>query len=131
MPYPIELTRADQWVCWQSVSDEPGKKPRKVPISPRSGKAARSNDPTTWSSFETAMDRLERRGYTGLGFMFTKECGFVGVDIDHCYDPHRKTFAPRRPPFSPGSRPLQLNFHKKKARLFRRLRWEWLALWED
>ena len=131
MAFPQELKQMRRWVNYRLIPDETGEKPKKMPINPITGKSAKSNDPSTWTDYLTAVDAVERYGFTGIGFMFTKEDGFVGVDIDHCYDPHRKTFAPRRPPFSPGSRPLQLNFHNKKARLFRRLRREWLALWED
>lgn len=81
-----------QWVCWRLTPDQNRGKPRKVPVDAKTGKAAASNRVETWSDYDTAVDALERYGYTGLGFMFTKECGVVGVDIDHCYDPETQKF---------------------------------------
>ena len=92
MGFPEELKKLNQWVCWRLTPDKDGGKPRKVPIDPKTGKAAASNKPETWTDYDTAADALERYGYTGLGFMFTKECGVVGVDIDHCYDPEKQQF---------------------------------------
>ena len=33
---------------------------------------------------EFAGKALRQHSYTGLGFVFTREAGIVGVDIDHC-----------------------------------------------
>ncbi len=91
MNFPKELTEKKQWVCWRLTPDnvrggEQGGKDKKVPFNPITGKAASSNKPETWTDYATAADAVDRYGYTGIGFMFTKECGIVGVDIDHCYD---------------------------------------------
>lgn len=86
MGFSKELTEKKQWVCWRLTLDKDGGKDKKVPFNPETGKAASSNKPDTWTDYATAADALERYGYTGLGFMFVKEDGIVGVDIDHCYD---------------------------------------------
>jgi len=91
MSYPQELVERRQWVCWRLVPDKDGKD-KKVPFNPITGKTAASNNPATWTDYATAADALERYGFTGLGFMFSKDDGLVGVDIDHCYDPATKTF---------------------------------------
>lgn len=86
MSFPQELMERKQWVCWRLEPDRDGGKPRKMPINPNTGKGAMSNNPNTWSDYQTAFDAYEKYGYTGIGYMFTKDDGYVGVDIDHCYN---------------------------------------------
>jgi hypothetical protein len=92
MSYPQELMELKQWVCWRLIPDKDGGKDKKMPYNPRTGKGAASNNPETWADYAAAAAALERYGYTGLGFMFSKDGGLVGVDVDHCYDPATKTF---------------------------------------
>lgn len=92
MSYPQELMERKQWVNWRLIPDKDGGKDKKMPFNPISGKGAASNNPATWTDYATAADALERYGFTGLGFMFTKDDDLVGVDVDHCYDPATKTF---------------------------------------
>ena len=92
MAFPQELKQMRRWVNYRLIPDETGEKPKKMPINPVTGKSAKSNDPSTWTDYQTAIDAVEQYGFTGIGFMFTKEDGFVGVDIDHCYDPETGTF---------------------------------------
>lgn len=69
----------DQWVCWQGSPDpsRPGKI-RKIPINPKTGGNAQSNNPDTWSSFQDAVAVSSK--FSGIGFMFAN--GIWGVDID-------------------------------------------------
>lgn len=90
--FPKELREKKQWVCWRLEPDRDGGKPRKMPINPLTGKGAMSNNPSTWTDYDTAVDAAERYGYTGIGYMFAKDGGIVGVDIDHCYDPETGKF---------------------------------------
>lgn len=92
MSFPQELKDRKQWVCWRLEPDKDGGKDRKVPYNPVSGSKAQSNNPKTWTDYATAADALERYGYTGIGYMFTKDDGFVGVDVDHCYNPETHEF---------------------------------------
>lgn len=92
MAFPQELKQMRRWVNYRLIPDETGEKPKKMPINPVTGKSAKSNDSSTWTDYQTAIDAVEQYGFTGIGFMFTKEDGFVGVDIDHCYDPETGTF---------------------------------------
>ena len=86
MRFPKELLGLKQWVCWRLMPGPKGEKDRKVPFNPLTGHPAATNKPASWSDYQTALAAVERYGFTGLGFVFTKESGFVGVDIDHCYD---------------------------------------------
>ena len=65
---PNELKKLSNWVCWQAVPDEAGGKIKKLPINPHTGELARSNDPSTWSDFNTAV--AASAGFAGVGFMF-------------------------------------------------------------
>lgn len=73
---PNELKQLKQWVCWKWVDD--GEKRRKVPVNAVTGGNAQSNNPDTWTDFETA--KLASECFSGIGFMFAN--GYFGVDID-------------------------------------------------
>ena len=45
---------------------------------------AQSNNKRSWSTFPTIIKFYEQGGYDGIGFMFSKDDPFVGIDIDHC-----------------------------------------------
>ncbi len=92
MSFPIELKKMKRWVGYRLVPDKDGGKPRKVPVNAVTGQNAKSNTPETWTDYDTAKAAAEKYGYSGIGFMFVKEDGFVGIDIDHCYDPATRTF---------------------------------------
>ncbi|MCD8197825.1 MAG: DNA primase [Lachnospiraceae bacterium] len=89
---PEELKAGKRWVNFRLMPDKDGGKPRKVPINPETGKNAASNKPETWTDYQTVADAVEMYGFSGIGRMFVKEDGFVGVDIDHCYDPQTGQF---------------------------------------
>lgn len=75
---PCELRERDQWVCW--VHEEQSK----IPMDPEGdGQYAKTNDPTTWSDFETAIDTAAAHE-SGIGFVFTKKDPFAWIDIDNC-----------------------------------------------
>ncbi len=78
---PEELKRLPNWVCWKGEPGENGKL-RKTPINPRTGGGAMSNNPATWTDFNTAVQASAR--YSGVGFMFAPP--YFGVDIDNAGD---------------------------------------------
>jgi hypothetical protein len=79
---PADLSEHDQWVLWRYVLRE-GRR-SKVPCRTDGGYANVTN-PIEWSSFEQAMDALKRFGrrYEGLGFVFTQDDPFAGIDLDN------------------------------------------------
>ena len=79
---PDDLKGLRQWVIWRYV----GKDKRKTPFTP-SGSPAKSNDPETWSSFQDCLAGFREDRDEGLGFEFTRDDPFVGVDFDNCRDP--------------------------------------------
>ena len=79
---PDELKHCPQWVCWRSEPDPKSHSGiKKIPINPKTGGQAMSNNPETWSDFETAV--RASRDYSGIGFMFSGS-GYFGVDLDDC-----------------------------------------------
>lgn len=81
---PAALRESPQWVLWRKIVRHD--KPTKAPFTAED-KAAKSNDPTTWTTFDNALARFERGGYDGLGFMFSADDQFCGVDLDSCRNP--------------------------------------------
>jgi len=84
---PRELKGYPNWVNW--LHEEREGKPTKVPIIPGRTQRARSNDPSSWRTFENAMQgyrQCENEHIAGIGFMFTNS-GLWGMDLDHCRDP--------------------------------------------
>lgn len=79
---PQELRNLKQWGLFELKWIEARKKNTKIPINPYDGSAGKSNDPNTWSDFDTAMRALnDVERADGLAFYFAN--GYVGLDIDH------------------------------------------------
>lgn len=70
----------DQWVVWR-YKTVPGRGTTKIPFCPREpSRKASSTDSGTWGSFRDAVSVLDA---DGIGFVFTPDDPFVGVDIDN------------------------------------------------
>ena len=82
---PQDLRDLYQWVCWKS--QERNEKFTKVPFSPQTGTLAATSDPRTWSDFDTACRAFEQGNFDGIGFVFTKNDPYCGIDLDKCRDP--------------------------------------------
>lgn len=78
---PEELKKLDRWVLWRKITTEDGKL-TKIPVSALNGYGAKSNDSSTWTSFDKALQNIEHYNCNGLGFMLGD--GYFGVDLDHC-----------------------------------------------
>ena len=78
---PDELKALPQWVVWQAVerNGKITKPPRQI-----DGRPAKANDPSTWTTFEKAVQVYEAGLSDGVGFVFAPGGGLVGVDLDHC-----------------------------------------------
>lgn len=80
---PAELAELDQWVCWKLVTRRG--KTTKQPFTSR-GRPASVTDPTDWCSLDVALRGQERHHLDGIGFVFTADDPYCGVDLDHCVD---------------------------------------------
>lgn len=79
---PQELKNLPNWICWKAVPQPRPDDPEhigKIPINPRTGGKAQSNNPDTWTDFDTAVRASEQ--HSGIGFMFGNS-PFFGVDVD-------------------------------------------------
>lgn len=79
---PNELKKLSQWGYYHRIwNDEKGKY-NKIPKNPYNGGDGKTNDQSTWSDFDTAMQALKTYpDADGLAFYFAN--GYVGLDIDH------------------------------------------------
>jgi hypothetical protein len=67
---PSELKQLNQWV----VSNE-----NKIPIDPKTGKAASVTDPATWASFDIA----SKANYKHVGFVLSSTDPYAIIDLDN------------------------------------------------
>lgn len=84
---PTSCNKCRQWVCFFTQPRQTGKL-TKVPINPSSGALASCNDPASWGSYGEACayhegHRSDRRKPTrGIGFMFSVDDTYCGIDLD-------------------------------------------------
>ncbi len=79
---PQTLKNLPNWICWKAIPQPRPDDPEhigKIPINPKTGGNAQSNNPDTWTDFDTAVKASEQ--HSGIGFMFGNS-PFFGVDID-------------------------------------------------
>ena len=83
--FPQELRELRQWIVWGRGRLRKNGKYEKVPYTPTTGQKADPTNPTTWGSYEEAY--AAEGGYEGIGFMFSADDPYTGIDLDHCRDP--------------------------------------------
>ena len=76
---PDELKQLNNWCVWK-FEKRNGKR-TKIPFNAATGEFAKSNDKSTWSSYETAVNA---EGVDGIGLFF--EPPYLGIDIDDIDD---------------------------------------------
>ncbi len=77
---PPELVEWEQWVVWRAEARDD--RVTKVPYRPGAPQLRASvDDPTSWGAYHQA-----RRvpGVDGIGFVFTAEDPYTGIDLDNC-----------------------------------------------
>ena len=74
-----EMAGFDQWVCFNS---------KKKPINTRTGVGADPTGRRTWTTFDKAcQEAVQKRtnpDIQGVGFVFSDDDPYVGIDLDHC-----------------------------------------------
>ncbi len=81
---PAELRNLNQWVAWRAEARNG--KTTKVPVSPNTLRLASSTDPGTWGTFAAAADCVAQGQASGVGFVFSAEDPYCGIDLDDCID---------------------------------------------
>jgi len=92
---PSEPQAVAHWVCWRVEvrRDRFGQlRETKVPKDPRTGRNASVTDPSTWATFEETVASAQKRGQK-IGFVFTAQEPFTGIDLDGCHDPQTGSVA--------------------------------------
>lgn len=78
---PQELRDRKQWVAWNLEKIEGRPKPAKIPLTV--DRRASTTEPKDWLSFDQAYQLASEMQYSGVGFVFTKDDEYVGVDLDN------------------------------------------------
>lgn len=81
---PATLKALSHWVCWRAIPS--GERIEKIPVCAESDRNASTTNPDTWTDYNTAGMKACTTEGLGLGFVFTKSAGIVGVDLDKCRD---------------------------------------------
>ena len=83
---PADLCDCPQWVCY--------KLPRKIPFDPKTNKTSSSTDRTTWGTFSQAVEAMARDQHDVIGFCFSPDDPYVGIDLDGCRNPENGIIEP-------------------------------------
>ena len=86
---PARLKEFDQWVVWNAVNrvkKDGSVKVSKEPCNVQTGNTASAQDSKNWLTFEEAADAYLYNGFSGIGFVFTDNDPFVGIDLDGCVE---------------------------------------------
>ncbi|MGG1599523.1 hypothetical protein [Paenibacillus naphthalenovorans] len=78
---PAELKALKQWINWNYETRPGEEKPTKVPKQ-TNGRNASTADPNTWTTFNAAAEAYSAGRFDGIGFCFSEENGYIGVDLD-------------------------------------------------
>lgn len=77
---PDELKARRQWVVWR-VEHVNGKL-TKVPYTPNTTRHARTDDPSTFRSFDECVATVRAGQWDGVGFVFTRDDPYCFIDLD-------------------------------------------------
>lgn len=77
---PDALKQSASFCVWKL--EKRSGRPTKVPYNPRTGAMAKTNDPSTFADFNTAMKSYAIGGWDGIGYRVSE--GIGAIDIDHC-----------------------------------------------
>jgi Protein of unknown function (DUF3987) len=86
---PSALKQRDQWVMWRH--EQRYGKTTKVPYRVGTLTSASTADSTTWGTYNEVVNCLECKNVDGIGFVFTSDDPFVGVDLDNSLEPETHT----------------------------------------
>ena len=85
---PDTLQATGQWVCWRTEYRDTRDKPTKTPIKPGTQTYASVTDSSTWAGFDAAYQHYRNHdAIDGIGYVFTTDDPYVGVDLDNCRSP--------------------------------------------
>lgn len=86
---PQELRDRPQWVGFRSSVRPRRNKPDEIvkkPVNASTGTICDATDPARWSSFDDAVAGIARHHLDGVGYCFSSDDPYTGVDLDHARD---------------------------------------------
>ena len=83
---PQEMKDKPNWVVLRTKYNEEKGKVEKYLIDCHTNKFARSDDPTTWTDYETACKFASEHGGVTLAYALDGKDGLACIDLDHCID---------------------------------------------
>ena len=77
---PYKLKSLNRFCCWR-YEQRDGRK-TKVPYDPVTGRRAKTDDPTTFQNYSTALAAIS--SYDGIGFLVGDQV--CAIDLDDCFE---------------------------------------------
>ncbi len=92
---PRELKLREQWVVWDFECRDG--KYTKLPYgseAPKRKYYAQANKPDSWLPFPPALSWYRGHGFSGIGFVFSADDPYFGIDLDKCRNPETGEIEP-------------------------------------
>src|SRR5215211_877784 len=91
---PTRIKELPQWVVWRWHWQK-GKWDKPL-LQSHSGNLASHSSPKTWSDSQAAINAyfFDGANLDGIGFVFKKENGLLGIDLDNCRNPQNGDIEP-------------------------------------
>ena len=83
---PDEMKAKPNWVIVRTSENKDTGRLDKYLIDVHTGKAAKSNDPSTWTDFDTACQYAKENGGVALAYALDGKDNIVCIDVDGCLD---------------------------------------------
>lgn len=91
---PQEMKNKPNWVIVRTRMNEEKGRLDKFLISPVTGKFAESDNPQTWTDFETACEYAHKNGGETLAYALDGKDGICCIDLDHCCKDKDENYSP-------------------------------------
>ena len=83
---PEEMKNRPNWVIVRTRENEETGRLEKYLIDVHTGKFAESDNPETWTDFDTACKYAKENGGVALAYALDGKDNICCIDLDHCYD---------------------------------------------
>jgi len=78
------LLERPQWAVWRWTQKPDGNWQKPPYMATQPDRHASTSDPSTWSSYETALAAVRTRQADGISYILTEDDPFAAIDLDHC-----------------------------------------------
>ncbi|HEY7063171.1 MAG TPA: AAA family ATPase [Chloroflexota bacterium] len=90
---PAELRERSNWVTWRREA-RASSKPAKRPYDPKTDLPADVTNSNSFGTFEQATQSCKAPDCAGIGYGFSPDDPYTGIDLDHCRNPITGAIAP-------------------------------------